>query len=206
MTQTIDASASTVVQVDPAKPVRHLFQVSHLLEENRDTSIRPVYISLGLEPSTFPVELGGFSDAAQSPYAQKKGVFDSVVRGTGPFADRIWIFRGDSYLEYFESSDGKDITGEFRPIEGNWPGFPSSFVSGIDAVVAGPVGSGEAPLGFFKGSQYLRYDPVNKRMLNPAGPISVWSGLPDSFLAGIDAAIHGKGVNQGRYWLFKGGD
>src|SRR6478752_6630847 len=52
--QMSDASTPSVVQVDPAKPERHLFQISPLLDENRDTEIQPVYISLGLEPSAFP--------------------------------------------------------------------------------------------------------------------------------------------------------
>jgi hypothetical protein len=201
-----DTSQSTLVQMDPTRATPHLFEVSPLLDENRDIDIKPVYISLNIEPSAFPAHVGGFSDAAQSPYARKKGVFDAAVRGTGPFADRIWIFRGDSYLEYFEGRNGKDTTGEFQPIAGNWNGFPASFASGIDAVVAGPVGDSDAPLGFFKGNQYLRYDPVTRQVLNPAGPITAWSGLPGSFTQGIDAAIHGKGTHVGLYWLFKGGE
>jgi len=56
---------------------------------------------------------------------------------------------------------------------------------------------------FFKGDQYLRYDPVQDR--TDAGfphPIAGnWHGLPASFAAGIDAAVL---WNNGKAYFFKG--
>jgi hypothetical protein len=205
-----DASTPAEVQVDPAKPERHLFQISPLLDENRDTSIQPVYISLGLEPSAFPAELGGFTDPAESPYAARKGVFDTIVRGAGAFADRMWIFRGDSYLEYFEGNDGKDIAGEFKPIEGNWNGFPPSFTAGIDAVMVYPGESGITPLLFFKGPLYQLFDLATGTIMNPAQPISSIAEagvpIPESFFSDIDAALDGRESQEGLFWLFKGSE
>lgn len=88
---------TNVVKVDPATPQKqHLFQVSSTLEETRALNPRPVYISLGLNPSAFPRELGGVPESELSPFSLSKSVFDTAIRGSGQFADQIWFFKGDS--------------------------------------------------------------------------------------------------------------
>jgi hypothetical protein len=210
MSETTNPPASDVVTVDPASPVGEphpLFQVSPTLAESRELGIKPLMISLGLDPSAFPAHLGGFSDPAQSPYAQRKGFLDTAVRGFGPFADRIWLFRGDSYVRYFETPDARDETSENLTIAGNWNGFPVNFTTGVDATATGLVAPFEGQLWFFSGSQYLRYDPIADAITVPARPIADgWVGMPEPFSQGIDAAIHGLGEHLGIIWFFRGGE
>ena len=49
---------------------------------------RPVFVSLGLEPSAFPPEFGGFTDPAQSPFSQPKGCFDCAATRAGTVQHR----------------------------------------------------------------------------------------------------------------------
>ena len=88
-----------------ARDQHPLFEVSPTLAESRELGIKPLMISLGLDPSAFAPELGGFSDPGQSPDAQRKAVFDTAVRGSDRCADRIWLFHGDSFVRYFEKPD-----------------------------------------------------------------------------------------------------
>jgi hypothetical protein len=56
---------------------------------------------------------------------------------------------------------------------------------------------------FFRGSQYLRYDPANDST-DPGYPLPIagnWPGLPADFASGIDAAVL---WNNGKAYLFKG--
>ncbi len=202
-------SDGNVVKVGPESAVdQHpLFEVSPTLAESRELGIKPLMISLGLDPSAFAPALGGFTDPSQSPYAQRKGVFDTAVRGFGPFADRIWLFRGDSYVRYFEKTDARDEISESLTIAGNWNGFPVNFTTGVDATATGLVAPFERQLWFFSGSQYLRYDPTVDQVTVPVTPIaSGWSGMPDTFSQGVDAAIHGLGAFLGIIWFFRGGE
>src|SRR4051812_18592721 len=110
------SAAGEVVKVDPAQQQqRHLFEISPTLDENRVLSPKPVFISLGLEPSVFPASLGGFPDPAQSPFAQRKGVFDAALRAPGPSStgrNLLWFFRGDSFFTYEEHPESEDELGE----------------------------------------------------------------------------------------------
>ncbi|HEU4324042.1 MAG TPA: hemopexin repeat-containing protein, partial [Roseiflexaceae bacterium] len=161
-------------------------------------------ISLGVEPSAFPKELGGFASSDQSSFARPKGVFDTAVRGSAQYSDRIWFFRGDSYLRYFERPDGKDKIEGLLPIASNWQGWPQSFSTGIDAALLG-TGTFQDKIWFFKGSHYLRYDIRNDTVEFGPKPIEGnWRGLTKEFNQGIDAAIHGVGNFFGVCWMFKG--
>lgn len=52
------SAAGPVITVDPAQPQqRHLFETSKTLDENRVLNPRPVFISLGLEPSAERLEM-----------------------------------------------------------------------------------------------------------------------------------------------------
>ncbi len=100
MTDNIQPPVDGLVKVDPARPKQsHLFHVSQTLDESRTLNPSPVYISLGLEPSAFPAELGGFRDGA-SPFAQPKSVSELVFHNDDPRAARsVPIREMDSLLE-----------------------------------------------------------------------------------------------------------
>jgi hypothetical protein len=202
MTDTADP-----VIVDPAKQTfQPLFQVSPTLPESVDFDVKPVRIAFDVPPAAFPARLGGFADPGQSPYAKRKGAFDSAARGFGGTADRIWFFRGSNYIRYFEHPERKDDASDWLPVQGNWPGLPSSFSARVDAVLTGNVPPYEGQVWLFSGDQYLRYDPNNNQVTVPARPIAGNWNLPDDFAGGFDAAIHGVGDYLGISWFFKGGN
>ena len=92
-------------------------------------------------------------------------------------------------------------------IAGNWNGFPVNFTTGVDATATGLVAPFEGQLWFFSGSQYLRYDPAGDQVTVPVTPIANgWTGMPDTFAQGVDAAIHGLGAFLGIIWFFRGGE
>jgi hypothetical protein len=198
-------SASDIVKIDPARPnERYLFKVSRTLEQDRKLDINPLYISLGLEPSAFTNKLGGTLGQTQSRFAKPKSVFDTAIRGNGQYSDRMWFFKGDSYIRYFEKPDGNDEFSSFLRIDANWPGWPPSFATGIDAALQG-TGDYDGKIWFFKGNQYLRYDlPTDQVEFQPKPIQGNWRGVPDTFAQSIDAAIHGLGDYYGICWLFKG--
>jgi hypothetical protein len=202
-----------VVKVDPAKPEqRHLFHVSPTLDESRVLNPSPVYISLGLEPSVFPAELGGFNSDAESPFARPKSMFDAALRAPGPSGsgtNLIWFFRGDSFRIYKEGPEGQDELNDpvlladntGSSFTGDWP---PAFVAGLDAVVQG-TGRFEGNVWFFKGSQYFRVRLSDGVVdIDPKPIAEGWNGVTGGFASGIDAGIHGVGEFFGFIWLFKG--
>lgn len=189
---------------EPDALTEHPIEITPTLEDGRALNLSPVYISLGLEPAAFPAELGGGS-ASAAPGAAAKSVFDTALRGSGQWKDRIWFFRGDSYFRYFDKPDANDSFDPWVRIDANWPGWPASMSTGVDAALQG-TGSFEGKAYFFNESSYLRYDLQADRVDGVPTPIGAgWRGVPDSFAAGIDAAIHGVGPHYGVCWLFKGG-
>lgn len=195
------------VTIDPGKPIfQRLFEVSPTLPESVDFDIKPVRIALDVPPAAFPARLGGFADPSKSPYAKRKGAFDSAVRGFGATADRIWFFRGGNYIRYFEHPERKDDASDWLPIKGNWTGLPQGFTGRIDAVLTGSVPPYEGNVWMFCGDQYLRYDPNSDQMTVSVRPIAGNWGLPDDFAGGFDTAIHGVGDYLGIAWFFKGGN
>jgi hypothetical protein len=211
-------ASDAVVVVDPARlEEHHLFTVSPTLDESRTLKPAPVYISLGLEPSAFPEELGGFADESVSPFAQPKGVFDSALRAPGPSGsgmNLIWFFRGDSFYVYTEESEANGDEEEIRgPVlladstgssfAGDWP---EEFVAGVDAVVQGTAGFG-GKLWFFQGSRYFRLKLSDGSVDIAPRPIADgWVGVPEPFASGIDAGLHGVGDFFGIVWLFRGSE
>lgn len=198
--------STDVVKIDPANPRQeHFLQFSSTLDESRRLDLRPVYISLGLDPSAFPNKLGGVQNPDQSRFSLPKGVFDKALRGSEQFTDRIWFFRGDSYLRYLEGADREDRVEGPLPIAPNWGDWPVKFSTGIDAALQG-TGAYEGKAWFFKGHEYLRYDIINDRVELGIKPIAGnWRGVSGAFAQGIDAAIHGLGSFFGVCWFFKGG-
>jgi Hemopexin len=201
------SDAPNVIHVDPAAPpdTHPLFTVSPTLAENTRVGIKPVWISLGIEPSAFPTRLGGFSDPSQSPHAQPKGAFTTALRGFGPYADRIWLFKGADYLRYFERPDGQDETSELLSIAGNW-NVPAELATGIDATLTGTVQPYQGHVWLFRRGEYIRYDPNTDQLILGPLPIAGNWALPDSFTGGFDAAIHGVGDYLGIVWFFRGAE
>jgi hypothetical protein len=206
------SAGGEVIAVDPAQPQqRHLFEISKTLDENRVLNPRPVFISLGLEPSAFPETLGGFPDPAQSPFAQPKGVFDTALRAPGPSGtgtNLIWFFRGDSFFTYEEHPGGEDEVGESvlladnsgASFTGNWP---PAFASRIDAAVLG-TSIFDGKVSVFRGRQFFRFSLADGTV---EGPVSIFAGFTDvgePFASGIDAGLHGVGDFFEFMWLFKG--
>ncbi|WP_461087511.1 hemopexin repeat-containing protein [Streptomyces deserti] len=114
------------------------------------------------------------------------------------------MFKGDSYLSYFEKPGGKDTYEPWLRTVQHWPGWPASAASGVNAALQG-TGPYEGKAYFFFGSKYLRYDLANHRVDVPHGKIADWPGVISPFTEGIDAAIHGIGEDYGVCWLFRGG-
>ncbi len=201
------------VKIDPTpNKIQPLLEISPRLEQDRALDLKPLYISLGLEPSAISTKFGGFTDPAERRYGGQKAVFDSAIRGSGKYADRIWFFKGGSFVEYIEKPNGHDECSNFKPIKGNWPDpkafasdWPTAFQNGIDAVLCGR-GEFDGLVWFFAGSQYLRYNLTTNQLegtasiCNPQG----WRTFPPSFCQGIDAVIHGIGDEEIHFWVFKG--
>ena len=166
------------VKVDlTSNTIQPLVEISPTLEQGRALDLKPLYISLGLEPSAIFPKFGGFTDPAERRFGAKKAVFDSAIRGSGKYADRIWFFRGGSFVEYIEKPDGRDECSNFKPILGNWPdpkaptlNWPTAFQNGIDAVLCGR-GLHDGILWFFAGSQYLRYNLTTNQLEGGPTPI-----------------------------------
>ena len=162
-----------VVTVDPASPVvQPLFGVSPAKPENIEFDMKPVWAGFDVAPSAFPAKLGGFADPSQSPYAKCKGAFDSAVRGLGGVADRMWFFRGENFIRYFEHPERRDDISGWLPIAENGPGLPANFTSQIDAVLTGKVALYEDHVWLFRGNRYHRCDPNNDTVIIAAQPIA----------------------------------
>jgi hypothetical protein len=100
---------------------------------------------------------------------------------------KIYLFKGDEYVR-LEGTNATMDAGYPRPIEGNWPGLPASFTSGIDAAFWRESNN---KIYFFKGNQYARIDTETATMDAgyPRAIAGNWPGLPGSFTLGIDSAL-----------------
>lgn len=113
---------------------------------------------------------------------------------------KIYLFSDDYYVRFSSVSAGVD-PGYPRKIEGNWPGLPASFNTGIDAAL---MNDGNGRIYFFKGERYVRFSKVSGGV-DPGYPKPIkgnWPGLPAEFQQGIDAALWRK--SNGRIYFFKG--
>ena len=72
-----------------------------------------------------------------------------------PIGNRAYFFCGHEYIRY-NPGHGVD-SGYPKPIAGNWPGWPTSWLMGIDT---GLIWTNNKAY-FFKGNQYIRYTPGN---------------------------------------------
>ena len=115
---------------------------------------------------------------------------------------RIYFFNGNQYIRVDPNNGWIVEPGYPKPISGNWPGFPRTFASGVDAALDSKP---TQKIYFFKGNQYIRVDPNNGWNVDPNYPKPIagnWPGFPADFAAGIDAAEWAD-YNQ-RIYFFKG--
>ena len=116
---------------------------------------------------------------------------DAACTGNGV----IYLFRNDSYVRFTE--DLSKSASPPRSIAADWPGLPSSFVSKIDAAFT----DGDGRVYLFRGNQYVRFSdrPSGADGGFPERISSRWTGMPEEFNAGIDAALM---TPDGATWFF----
>lgn len=114
--------------------------------------------------------------------------------------DKLYLFSYDEYVRYTDVGEGRD-EGYPRPISGNWPGLPPSFLKELDAAL---WREDNGKLYFFKSSQYIRFSTVAAGV-DPGYPKPIagnWPGLDSEFNKGIDAAFWRE--SNGKVYFFKG--
>ena len=121
---------------------------------------------------------------------------------------KIYFFKGSEYIRV-DPNNGWNVDPNYpKPIAGNWPGFPATFATGVDAAIWSPTNQ---KIYFFKGSEYIRVDPNNGWNVDPGYPKPVdgnWPGFPDdfangdSFANGVQAALWSD-TNQKMYFFKK---
>jgi hypothetical protein len=115
---------------------------------------------------------------------------------------KVYFFKGSEYIRVDPFNGWNTEPGYPKPISGNWPGFPSSFASGIDAALWSDTNN---KIYFFKDDQYIRVDPANNWNVDSGYPKPItgnWPGFPSSFASGVDAALW-SGTNA-KIYFFKG--
>ena len=104
-------------------------------------------------------------------------------------SDKLYMFSGSQYVR-IDPNAKWSVEPEYpKAISGNWPGFPSSFNSGVDAAFWSDTNN---KVYFFKGSEYIRVDPNNNWNVDSGYPKPItgnWPGFPANFNNGVDAAI-----------------
>jgi hypothetical protein len=142
-------------------------------------------------------------DVLDPPFARR--ITDAWNRWPSSFAPGVdaavnwgdgtaFFFKGPMYLKY-DVLANQVAAGDPpypRKIIENWPGWPSSFASGVDAA----VNWGDGTAFFFKGPQYLKYDMAADRVavVNPPYPLDIaptqWPALASAgFTTGIGTAL-----------------
>jgi glycoside hydrolase-like protein len=135
----------------------------------------------------------------------RKGMFDTILNGTGGFLGQAWTFKDAEYIRITTGTPLALSQGR-QPIVGNWGQFntwPGEYAGGVDAAL---LGSGTTYLGqawFFKGDTYVRYDLASDKVVKPRTQISAGWSFPASFNSGIDVALPGVGSFTGQAWFFR---
>ncbi len=108
--------------------------------------------------------------------------------------EKIYLFKGRQYVRL----TGTQVDpGYPLQLPGGWRGLPSSWHSGIDAAL---YYEPTQKIYMFKGSQYIRLTGVQVDPGYPQALPGGWTGLPDSWTSGIDAAV----FRAGHTYFFKG--
>ena len=128
-----------------------------------------------------------------------RNIDDALWSGT---TNKIYFFRGSEYIRVDPNNGWKADPGYPKPITGNWPGFPATFASSINAALwSGTTNK----IYFFKNSEYIRVDPNNGWAVEAGYPKPIagnWPGFPAEFAAGVDAALWSGTTNK--IYFFKG--
>lgn len=117
---------------------------------------------------------------------------------------RIYFFKGDQYIRVDPNNGWNVEAGYPKPIEGNWPGFPSGFAKGVDAALWSGTNQ---KIYFFKQNffaspnEYIRVDPNNGWRVDPGYPKAVGLSDPealwrDQALAQLGYPAGGDGIAQ----------
>jgi hypothetical protein len=93
---------------------------------------------------------------------------------------KAYFFKGAQYIRYDIASDKADV-GYPKPIQGNWPGFPAGFITGVDDAVVWNNGKAY----FFRGGEYIRYDIAADKTDGgyPQAVAQNWPGLVGNLTA-----------------------
>ncbi len=119
-------------------------------------------------------------------------------------SNNIYFFKGNQYAKVDPANNWNIEPGYPKPIEDNWPGMPSSFLSGINAALWSETNK---KVYMFKGNEFIRIDPFNGWNVEPGYPKPIagsWPGFPASFTSGVNAALYSK--TNGKIYFFKGSE
>lgn len=181
---------------------------SHILAEVQEgleaLALNEPRARLSWSYSTLSVNLPSFTPWADANW---KGLSEPFYRsmdaalwsGTN---NKIYFFRGSEYIRVDPNNGWKADAGYPKPISGNWPGFPATFASSVNAALWSET---TKKIYFFKGNQYIRVDPNNGWSVDPGYPKPIagnWTGFPSDFADGVDSAIWSHKNN--RVYFFKG--
>ena len=90
-----------------------------------------------------------------------KDKFDAAINGGGPFAGKLYFFKGDSYIRYDWQTDRTD-PGYPKKTADFWSCMPPGFTGDFEAALEGDKQfSGRGY--FFKGNNYIRYSWAEDR-------------------------------------------
>lgn len=119
-------------------------------------------------------------------------------------SDKVYFFKGSEYIRVDPNNNWNVEPGYPKPIEGNWPGFPAHFATGVEAGIWTDKNN---KVYFFKGDEYIRVDPFNGWNVDPGYPKPIennWPGLQTPFTNGLDAALWND--KSDKVYFFKGGE
>ena len=111
-------------------------------------------------------------------------------------AGQIYFFRDNRYIRFTDLT--KNATAPIVTAD-NWHGLPVDFRSKLDAAMTDEAGR----IYFFRGSLYVRFTNISDGVDAgyPKSIASRWTGMPEDFDGGIDAAMM---TSSGVTFFFKG--
>ena len=128
-------------------------------------------------------------------------IIDTAINGQGDNQGRAYFFKDSQSIRYDWNSERVD---EGYPADLSLWNLPAPFQIGLHAALNG-AGNYAGKAFFFRGDQYVRYDWATDQIDEGYPlPLSAWN-LPEPFLSGIDAAINGYGLYEGKAYFFKEG-
>jgi hypothetical protein len=157
-------------------------------------SIMCYWLPASIMKDGIAVDGGTDIDAQDAQFAAL--VYPRAVSPTSIWPNgKAYFFKEAQYERYDPKTDKVDA-GYPKPILGNWPGFPASFATGVNATVV--WGNGKAY--FFKGNQYIRYNIATDKV-DAGYPKPIAGNWPGLWADNIDAAVVWP---NGKAYFFKG--